>query len=825
MPRPPYSDHDQTEHDTEWESRMDRNTDPDTANEMGNESSPFTPPQFTLQPESGSYEVGTLVQLQALCEIGSQPISYQWRYNVGTPLSQSPNLSFFASDSVFSGSYDCVATGPGGDTATSNAANITIFYIAPTITSDPENITVNVGESVGLSVTASGTDAGAQPLTYQWESDTGGGFAAIPGATDRTYEFTAASSAESGQYRCVVTNGGGSDTSAAAAVVVNDISAVSASGIWIQMQPNDVDDPPTYATIREEAARPGVVGLVFRILWADGEPTIGNYDDSLLNDWIAAAKDANPNIRYRIMPIMRTYNNTIPVPFEYQETAQNPAGAGMTFQDGGGWSTYIYDTDGGGVYAGVRDTLKAYFVHLATTFAPDPAFEGFHIQEAALGSVVGKGAATGAYGVPAPAYPNDGDDIARTGAYMLADFYIDLIVTTLAPLTLQRTICWFGNFMPGNFNSQDAILDVCDAMIAQNNTQGFQSLSLGGPDIIPGDDSLTANKKIYFNQRNYYHSGANLKLAMSAQNNSFIFWDNDTAQNTKHKGYPGPGDLYNAEPSPRYAWTPAEMFEYCINDLHVTDYIVNIYKGSDTGSTWNRPPDGPYVYDITRTDNVGGPITPDFANDFLPTVLGGWAVTENALESAQALDTSDWVRTGLQDVALEVRTADQYRDYNLLNGAFATEYLLEEDNSSGQHRINQVVTDAQLQSVGIEIGEECYVMVRVREHDRPAAVLEVTGLADSTTQNIRINFANGSIGGFGGTDRDRKSLHTYRNSRSNPVTGWWQVAFKVVRTGSNDVNFKLKGATGTGGGADNYQGVAGTIACGFASPILWKQRF
>ncbi|WP_433965582.1 immunoglobulin domain-containing protein [Tunturiibacter gelidiferens] len=83
----------------------------------------------------------------------------------------------------------------------------------PTITKQPVNQTVNVGQTATFSVTATGTGT----LTYQW-FDNG---TAIAGATSSTYTTPATASTESGSvFTVTVTNAGGTVTSSPATLTV-----------------------------------------------------------------------------------------------------------------------------------------------------------------------------------------------------------------------------------------------------------------------------------------------------------------------------------------------------------------------------------------------------------------------------------------------------------------------------------------------------------------------------------------------------------------------------------------------------------------------------
>ncbi len=84
---------------------------------------------------------------------------------------------------------------------------------APTITGQPQSLTVNGGQTATFQVTASGT----APFTYQWYRDN----VAVNGAVSATYTTPATTSTDSGaQFHVVVTNSVGSATSAKATLTV-----------------------------------------------------------------------------------------------------------------------------------------------------------------------------------------------------------------------------------------------------------------------------------------------------------------------------------------------------------------------------------------------------------------------------------------------------------------------------------------------------------------------------------------------------------------------------------------------------------------------------
>ena len=92
--------------------------------------------------------------------------------------------------------------------------------IAPSITTQPGNATVKVGETANFTIVASGTD-----ITYQWQIDRndGNGWANIDGATATSYTTSAVDISCNGfKYQCVVSNSAGTVTSNTAVLTVTE---------------------------------------------------------------------------------------------------------------------------------------------------------------------------------------------------------------------------------------------------------------------------------------------------------------------------------------------------------------------------------------------------------------------------------------------------------------------------------------------------------------------------------------------------------------------------------------------------------------------------
>ena len=145
------------------------------------------------------------------CQIGaSAGASDVYSGNVGNVLSKSITGSFGTTYYCRVRAID--AAGNAGAWS-ANSAGV-LAAEAVTITTPPASQTVDPGDSVMLSVAASGT----APLSYQWKkgSDT------LTGETAATLTIASASEADEGSYTCLVTNPAGTVESAAATLTVND---------------------------------------------------------------------------------------------------------------------------------------------------------------------------------------------------------------------------------------------------------------------------------------------------------------------------------------------------------------------------------------------------------------------------------------------------------------------------------------------------------------------------------------------------------------------------------------------------------------------------
>ena len=120
-------------------------------------------------------------------------------------------------------------------TTVSEAAALTVSaaLAAPLVQSQPQDVTVTVGQTVTWTATGSGNP---QPA-YQWQVSTDGGttFANINGATSATLSFNAATADNGRRYRVVLTNSVGSVNSSAALLTVTS-AGVMVGRTWVTPQ-------------------------------------------------------------------------------------------------------------------------------------------------------------------------------------------------------------------------------------------------------------------------------------------------------------------------------------------------------------------------------------------------------------------------------------------------------------------------------------------------------------------------------------------------------------------------------------------------------------
>lgn len=177
-------------------------------------------PTISTQPANQTVTVGQTATFSVTAN-GSAPLSYQWRKNM-VNISGATSASYITPAAVAGDNgakFDVVVSNSAGST-TSHAATLTVnaVPVAPSITTQPANQTVNAGQTATFSVTATGTT----PLSYQWQENGSN----VTGATSSAYTTPVTTTADSGeQFRVLISNSAGNITSSTATLTVNSVAA------------------------------------------------------------------------------------------------------------------------------------------------------------------------------------------------------------------------------------------------------------------------------------------------------------------------------------------------------------------------------------------------------------------------------------------------------------------------------------------------------------------------------------------------------------------------------------------------------------------------
>ncbi len=139
-------------------------------------------------------------------------------------------------------------------------AKVEVLRSSPKLLEQPYGQTVNTGETVVFSTSATGRP----PLYYQWRKN--GIF--IAGATNSTLNINQAQNADAGYYTVEVSNSAGSETSIAALLSINKpptfvdlqpVSVIEQGTLSVQLKTADIDLPAQKLTVRLVSGPPGLV--------------------------------------------------------------------------------------------------------------------------------------------------------------------------------------------------------------------------------------------------------------------------------------------------------------------------------------------------------------------------------------------------------------------------------------------------------------------------------------------------------------------------------------------------------------------------------------
>lgn len=188
-----------------------------------------TAPTITVQPAPATVTVGQTAAF-SVTAAGTDPLTYQWQKS-GTAIAGATSSSYTtpAAAPGDNGSTFLVVVTNAAGSVSSMAAKLTVTGgvptpTAPSITTQPANQSVTVGQTAAFSATAAGT----APLTYQWQKNG----AAIAGATASAYTTPATAVTDSGsKFLVVVTNAAGAVSSSIATLTVTAIQAPAGTDV------------------------------------------------------------------------------------------------------------------------------------------------------------------------------------------------------------------------------------------------------------------------------------------------------------------------------------------------------------------------------------------------------------------------------------------------------------------------------------------------------------------------------------------------------------------------------------------------------------------
>jgi Regulator of chromosome condensation (RCC1) repeat len=183
------------------------------------------PPQITGQPQNASAIAGSNATFSVAATSAGGTVTYQWRRN-GAPIAgeTKSTLILTAITVAESGAKISVVVSDGLGSVTSNDAVLTVnavAAVAPTITSQPKNVTARAGETATFSVVSSGT----APLIYQWKLNG----VNIPGANSANYSTPVISALipSGGKYSVNVSNAAGNVVSSESVLNIEVLALVS----------------------------------------------------------------------------------------------------------------------------------------------------------------------------------------------------------------------------------------------------------------------------------------------------------------------------------------------------------------------------------------------------------------------------------------------------------------------------------------------------------------------------------------------------------------------------------------------------------------------
>jgi hypothetical protein len=174
---------------------------------------PAVVPTIISQSADEAVAVGSFLDLWVQAS-GSAPLQYQWFHDgAAVPGATSSALQVASVQSRDSGIYYVTVSNSAGAASSATMTVTVTVQLSPTIISQPSGQTISPGDSLNLSVQATG----AAPLQYQWyhEGDP------VAGGTSAALQVASAQASDSGSYYVRVSNQAGTVTSASVTVAVS----------------------------------------------------------------------------------------------------------------------------------------------------------------------------------------------------------------------------------------------------------------------------------------------------------------------------------------------------------------------------------------------------------------------------------------------------------------------------------------------------------------------------------------------------------------------------------------------------------------------------
>ncbi len=214
------------------------------------------PPVIGTQPVAVSVVVGQSATFMVQMLPQGAPLNFQWRRG-DTDIAGATGASYTLNNAQLADSsavFSVRITNSVGQVTSSGATlTVTAAPVAPSITTQPAPVSVNVGQSATFGVAASGT----QELAYQWRRNG----ADIANARESTYTINATSLADNGAvFSVVVTNIAGSATSGNATLTVTE-APVGSGYFHVAQSGASVSGPIVFANGAQTHVSPALVAV------------------------------------------------------------------------------------------------------------------------------------------------------------------------------------------------------------------------------------------------------------------------------------------------------------------------------------------------------------------------------------------------------------------------------------------------------------------------------------------------------------------------------------------------------------------------------------